>query len=63
MEFLHKDYLGDGVYALFDGYAIWLRANDPDDPTGQICIEPSVLRSLNRFNTYCETLMKDNKQC
>jgi len=42
-------YLGDGVYARFDGFSIWLMANDHLNPTDTICLEPSVLRSLNQF--------------
>jgi hypothetical protein len=37
------------VYANFDGYAIWLLANDHRNPTDTICLEPSVLRSINQF--------------
>jgi hypothetical protein len=44
-----RDYIGDGVYVAFDGFSIWLYANDPDNPTDQICLEPSVLEALNRF--------------
>lgn len=25
------EYLGDGVYAIFDGYGIWLHANDHEN--------------------------------
>lgn len=42
-----KAYIGDGVYAEFDGYGIWLKANVPT--TDEIYIEPEVLRALNRF--------------
>jgi hypothetical protein len=45
----NSDYLGDGVYAFFNGYAIVLLANDPYNPTDTIHIEASVLRSLNNF--------------
>jgi hypothetical protein len=38
-------YLGDGVYASFDGYQIWLHLNSHEAP-GLIALEPSVLRSL-----------------
>lgn len=48
-----KDYLGDGVYALFDGYGIWLHANDHENPTDRVYLEPSVLEALNRFNKRC----------
>lgn len=47
----NHDYIGDGVYAEFDGYGIWLRANDHRDHlcTDKIYIEPDVLESLNQF--------------
>jgi hypothetical protein len=37
-------YLGDGVYASFDGYQIWLAVNYPENK--QVAIEPAVLLSL-----------------
>jgi hypothetical protein len=43
-------YLGDGVYAHFDGCCIVLMANDHRNPTDTICVEPSVLRNLNQFS-------------
>lgn len=45
-------YLGDGVYAYFDGYAIWLRTGHHEESQcdNQICLEPDVLHSLNLFN-------------
>lgn len=46
---VYKEYLGDGVYAVFDGYMIKLRANDFKNPTSQIYLEPEVLAALNRF--------------
>jgi len=44
-------YIGDGVYAQFDGFGFWLRANHHTDEmcTDKIYIEPSVLKSLNDF--------------
>jgi len=50
-----KDYLGDGVYAIFDGYGIWLHANDHANPTDRVYLEPSVLAALNRFSEQCNT--------
>jgi len=44
-----KDYIGDGVYTIFDGYGIWLHANDLNHPTDKIYLEPDVLEKLNRF--------------
>lgn len=41
-------YLGDGVYATFDGYQIWLRA-DRDGFTHRIAIECGVMNSLTDY--------------
>lgn len=41
-------YLGDAVYASFDGYHICLTLNDHRNPT-MIALEPSVLRSLRDY--------------
>lgn len=45
------DYLGDGVYASFDGYYIWLRtgSHQDADATNRIALEPSVLDALLRY--------------
>ena len=40
-------YLGDGVYASFDGYQIWLAANDHRNKV--VALEPSVFDQLNRY--------------
>jgi hypothetical protein len=40
-------YLGDGVYAKFDGYYIILKANVPTTDT--IFLEPAVYESLLKF--------------
>lgn len=42
-----ETYLGDGVYAKFDGWNIWLdlHAQGPD----RICLEPEVLLALFKF--------------
>lgn len=47
-------YLGDGVYAQWDGYGFWLRANHHTDEqcTDKIYIEPSVLESFNRWHKH-----------
>jgi len=53
------DYLGDGVYAIYDGYGIWLHANDHLNPTDRIYLEWEVLESLNRFKDRMITLDKE----
>lgn len=42
-------YLGDGLYAIFDGYGIWLHANDHKNPTDRVFLEPGVFQSLVAF--------------
>lgn len=43
-----EDYLGDGVYASFDGYHIWLDLGAQDSTT-RIALDPYVLAALNRY--------------
>lgn len=41
-------YLGDGVYASFDGYQVWLHLNRHDsDPL--IALEPNVVQAFVRY--------------
>jgi len=40
-------YLGDGVYASFDGHAIWLAVNHHKNK--QVALEPAVMAALLRF--------------
>jgi hypothetical protein len=46
------EYLGDGVYASFDGYYIWLRTGAHEGPhvTNKIALEPSVYEALVRYH-------------
>ncbi len=46
------EYCGDGVYACYDGFGIWLHANNhrAELATDKIYLEPEVLEALNRFN-------------
>lgn len=44
-----KAYLGDGVYAEYDGIQVWLSAEREDGRTHRIAVEPEVLQSLNAF--------------
>ena len=41
---LFRSYLGDGVYASFDGFQIWLAANHHDNKV--VALEPGVLENL-----------------
>ena len=44
------EYLGDGVYAVFDGWHIWLRLSRHDNTEGQIALEPAVYSALVRYH-------------
>lgn len=48
-----SDFLGDGVYAIFDGFGITLNANDLHNPTDTIYLEPNVIEALKRFVDLC----------
>jgi hypothetical protein len=43
-----QEYIGDGVYASFDGYAVWLQTQR-EDGRHWLVLEPAVMRSLNDF--------------
>ena len=42
-------YLGDGVYAQFDGYHVWVWTSDGLHPGDKIALDPSVLKALIEF--------------
>ena len=46
-----KEYLGDSVYADFDGYGVTLTTENgrPGDPSNTICLGPHEIDALNRF--------------
>ena len=39
-------YLGDGVYADFDGYQVWIWTSNGIRESERIALEPSVIRNL-----------------
>ena len=48
---MNKTYLGDSVYAEFDGFAMILTTENgrPQDPSNRIVLEPQVLDALDAF--------------
>jgi len=48
-------YLGDGVYAIFDGFGIWLHTNHHEHPTDRVYLEPQVLQGLLAFDKEVRT--------
>ena len=44
-----SDYLGDGVYVAYDGFGMWLTAEDGVRATDGIYLEPLVYNALRQF--------------
>jgi hypothetical protein len=53
----NADYLGDAVYAIFDGYGIWLTTDSHrrEEAGNQIYLEPAVIDALDRFRDRMKT--------
>ena len=51
-------YIGDGVFASFDGYHIVLDVRAQDDHT-RIALEPAVLDNLNRFRETANAALEE----
>jgi hypothetical protein len=43
------EYLGDGLYAKFDGYQVWLLANSATSPTDKVALDNHTLDSFKRY--------------
>lgn len=48
-ELQHKQYLGDGVYAAFDGFQIVLTVEDGISEKARIYLDPNVWLSLEAY--------------
>ncbi len=50
-----KTYLGDSVYATFDGYYVTLTTENglPTDPSNEIALEPTVFEALAAYAKRC----------
>jgi len=57
-KIIDDDYLGDGVYASYDGYSIILDLRGQDSFT-RIVLEPKVLQALNRYAERAESKRKE----
>lgn len=53
-------YLGDGVYASFDGYHIWLDTR-AQIPNNRIALEPEVLARLDDFRKAVEIARRTHR--
>lgn len=54
-----KEYLGDGVYAEHDGYAVVLTTSNGIEQTNRIFLEPEVIRELKK---YLSSLEKEGEE-
>lgn len=45
----HGEYLGDGVYAHFDGYQVWLETGDGLGFYNPIALDRHVFEALKRY--------------
>lgn len=56
-----KEYLGDSVYAEWDGHGIVLTTNNgyDDDPRNRIVLEPEIYFGLARFVEKIKATVKD----
>lgn len=52
-------YLGDGLYARFDGYQIYLMANSHEHPTDTVALDG---HTLSAFLKYVERLNKEDEK-
>lgn len=54
------EYLGDGVYASFDGYHLWLTtgSHEERDASNRIALEPGVYAALVRYQARVAATMK-----
>jgi hypothetical protein len=54
----HHRYLGDGVYASFDGHHVWLHVGSHENPP-VVALEPKVLFALVKYQDEMLTALKD----
>lgn len=54
----NEAYLGDGLYASFDGWHIWLRTNEGNE----VALEPKVYRNLLDYQRKLVTRVNENKE-
>ena len=45
-----RRYLGDGVYACFDNYQIWLESGGPNNDENRITLDSPTFESLLKYD-------------
>lgn len=59
---IEAEYLGDAVYASFDGHHVILTTghHDPSQSQAMIALEPSVMVKLQRWNARLEAAKREH---
>ncbi len=47
-------HLGDGAYAIYTPYGVWLHANHHLNPTDRVWLDNAAVKSLSDFITKCK---------
>jgi hypothetical protein len=47
-------YIGDGLYASFDGYHIWIRSCNGVEILNEVALEPHVFDHLVEYRSYIQ---------
>ena len=53
LETFEPQYLGDGVYASFDGYQVWLHVGS-HDAAPVVALEPELITAINTYWAYIQ---------
>ena len=56
-----ETYLGDGVYASFDGFHIWLDLRGQDNTT-KIALDPKVFDALVKFHVVSQNARVESEK-
>ena len=56
----YAEHLGDGVYASFDGYQIWLAADHHNNKV--MALEPEVFRNLIQYEKALKAKLQADKE-
>ncbi len=55
-------YIGDGVYAGFDGYSLILETSNGVSITNRVCLEPEVLNKMDQYREYVREFFQEEIQ-
>jgi hypothetical protein len=62
MSEMKGTYIGDGVYAEFDGFQIWLRTDRGPDGVHEIALDADTFMHLMEFASNAKSRLKDLTQ-